>query len=232
MGVIITQCSQRRREVQKIIAIATAGAFGGGDLAGDFDIVGRAEESGVVFGGNIHQAVFAGAISKLGTSAGTPTRSRNVTALALSHSGHKPWYLVDCGKGTQHQLLRAHYSVMQLRAIFIAHIHGDHTFGLPGLLTSASIPGRSIILTGLKGPGHPQSAPRFDKRGDGHASVFVIKQAVNHRTASVHFLCKLGLVNTRVPHRLLNLPNDNALQRLCLDLLKRTLTGRREWCRK
>ncbi len=74
----------------------------------------------------------------LGTSAGTPTRSRNVSGLALCHSGPKPWYLVDCGEGTQHQLLRTRYSVMQLRAIFITHIHGDHTFGLPGLLTSDS----------------------------------------------------------------------------------------------
>jgi len=48
----------------------------------------------------------------LGTSAGTPTRSRNVTGLALCLSGPKPWYLVDCGEGTQHQVMRTRYSVM------------------------------------------------------------------------------------------------------------------------
>ena len=82
----------------------------------------------------------------LGTSAGTPTRSRNVSGLAICQSGPRPWYLVDCGEGTQHQLLRTRYSVMQLRAVFITHIHGDHTFGLPGLLTSASMLGRTQPL--------------------------------------------------------------------------------------
>ena len=83
----------------------------------------------------------------LGTSAGTPTRARNVSALALQHGRPKHWYLIDCGEATQHQLLRSRHSVMQLQAIFITHIHGDHTFGLPGLLASASMMKRTEPLT-------------------------------------------------------------------------------------
>ncbi|MBW0147177.1 ribonuclease Z [Marinobacter arenosus] len=136
----------------------------------------------------------------LGTSAGTPTRSRNVTGLALSHSGHKPWYLVDCGEGTQHQLLRAHHSVMQLQAIFITHIHGDHTFGLPGLLTSASMLGRTEPLDIIA----PAQVERFInttlENSDSSLSYplkFIDSEAPNFYWQDEH----VGVTNVALSHR-------------------------------
>lgn len=82
----------------------------------------------------------------LGTSSGTPTKQRNVTALALVADSGKGWYLVDCGEATQHQLLHTPLSLSALRAIFITHVHGDHCYGLPGLLASAAMSGRTAPL--------------------------------------------------------------------------------------
>ncbi|MGC1328966.1 ribonuclease Z [Pseudomonas sp.] len=82
----------------------------------------------------------------LGTSSGVPTKARNVSATALIEASGKGWYLVDCGEGTQHQLLHSSLSMRDLRAIFITHVHGDHCFGLPGLLASAGMSGRTEPL--------------------------------------------------------------------------------------
>ncbi|MBI6898392.1 ribonuclease Z [Pseudomonas putida] len=82
----------------------------------------------------------------LGTSSGVPTKARNVSATAVIESSGTGWYLVDCGEGTQHQLLHSPLSVRDLRAILITHVHGDHCFGLPGLLASAGMSGRKEPL--------------------------------------------------------------------------------------
>jgi ribonuclease Z len=78
-----------------------------------------------------------------------------VTALALRSLGGvraaRHWVLVDCGEGTQHRILRTSWSLHELRAIFITHMHGDHCYGLPGLLASAGMLNRSAPLT-LVGP--------------------------------------------------------------------------------
>lgn len=83
----------------------------------------------------------------LGTSSGVPCKGRNVTSLAIRPVSGKSWCMVDCGEGTQHQLIRTEYSVKKLRVIFITHIHGDHCFGLPGLLASCAMSDRSQDLT-------------------------------------------------------------------------------------
>ncbi|RAU45701.1 MULTISPECIES: ribonuclease Z [unclassified Pseudomonas] len=82
----------------------------------------------------------------LGTSAGVPTRVRNVSGTAVIESTGKNWCLVDCGEATQHRLLRTSLSLNSLRGIFITHVHGDHCFGLHGLLTTASMSGRTEAL--------------------------------------------------------------------------------------
>jgi ribonuclease Z len=83
----------------------------------------------------------------LGTSSGTPSRARNVSGLALSAHGGRRWSLVDCGEGTQHRILRTNWSLHGLAAVFITHMHGDHCYGLPGLLASAGMLNRSEALT-------------------------------------------------------------------------------------
>ena len=76
----------------------------------------------------------------LGTSAGCPTAERNVSAIILDllQERGRLW-LFDCGEATQMQMQKAKFSLAKLELICLTHLHGDHLFGLPGVLTSRSL---------------------------------------------------------------------------------------------
>lgn len=81
----------------------------------------------------------------LGTAASTPTKERNLSSVALKHSGE--WLLFDCAEGTQRQMLASSVSALKIRYIFISHFHADHFLGLPGLLATMSIHQRDYPIT-------------------------------------------------------------------------------------
>lgn len=80
-------------------------------------------------------------ITFLGTSSGVPTRSRNVSSIALRLPQRAEVWLFDCGEGTQHQILRSEVKISQITRIFVTHMHGDHIYGLMGLLASCGLAG-------------------------------------------------------------------------------------------
>lgn len=76
----------------------------------------------------------------LGTSAGRPTKERNVTSIVLDLMAERgALWLFDCGEGTQQQFLKTDLNLAKIELIFVTHLHGDHIFGLPGILTSRSL---------------------------------------------------------------------------------------------
>jgi ribonuclease Z len=76
----------------------------------------------------------------LGSSSATPIFNRNPTSQILNIN--EKIYLIDCGEGTQSQLLRYGIKSQRIDHIFISHLHGDHYFGLVGLLSSLHLNGR------------------------------------------------------------------------------------------
>lgn len=88
-------------------------------------------------------------VTILGSSSATPIFNRNPSAQALNINDHL--YLVDCGEGTQLQMLRFDIKASRIDHIFISHLHGDHYLGLVGLLSSMHLNGRSKTLK-LFGP--------------------------------------------------------------------------------
>jgi ribonuclease Z len=80
----------------------------------------------------------------LGTSSAVPTLTRGLSATALVRDGDV--FLFDCGEGTQLQLMRSTVKRSRIHSIFIGHLHGDHLYGIAGLLSTLHLDGRETPL--------------------------------------------------------------------------------------
>ena len=90
-------------------------------------------------------------VTLLGTAATMPLPQRALTTALLSWDGRS--LLFDCGEGTQAAAMKAGVGLSRLEAICLTHYHGDHVFGLPGLLQTIACQGRTapLLLAGPKG---------------------------------------------------------------------------------
>lgn len=105
-------------------------------------------------------------VTILGNNSALPAYGRHPTAQVVTVYGND--LLLDCGEGTQIQMQRYGVKWRNLSHVFISHLHGDHCFGLPGLLTSMSLLGRTAPLD-VYGPAG---------LGDILATIFTIGETV------------------------------------------------------
>jgi ribonuclease Z len=89
----------------------------------------------------------------LGSNAAAPAHSRNQTSQILKVNNQ--FFLIDCGEGTQHQLKKYGIKLGKIDHIFISHLHGDHFYGLIGLISTLHLYGRknSLFIYGPPGLG-------------------------------------------------------------------------------
>ncbi len=83
-------------------------------------------------------------VTILGSSSALPTSKRYLTAHSLNVN--ERFFLIDCGEGTQIQLRKYKVKFSRINHIFISHLHGDHYYGLFGLISSFDLLGRKTDL--------------------------------------------------------------------------------------
>lgn len=115
-------------------------------------------------------------VTILGCNSSLPTSEKFSTAQLINFN--ERYFLIDCAEGTQMQLRKVHAKFSRINQIFISHLHGDHYFGLFGLISSFNLLGRKQTLT-VYGP------PQLQKILNFHAE---------HMERNLNF--KINFVNT------------------------------------
>jgi len=137
----------------------------------------------------------------LGTASAIPTGNRHLSALAVERKGRI--LLFDCGEGTQYRLLHADLNRARIDAIFVTHLHGDHCYGLPGLLSTLSLQQRTDPVTLVLPPGGtamldaiPGAAP-----GDLSFPVHVVELGADLTATSVYETDEFTVTARPLVHR-------------------------------
>lgn len=139
-------------------------------------------------------------ITFFGTSSGVPTRSRNVSSVALRLPQRAEVWLFDCGEGTQHQLLHSELKISQITRIFITHTHGDHIFGLMGLLATYGLAGNPTKIDVYGPPGLNDYIKACQRYSSTHFSyplkVHTVEPGIVYEDDE--YIVKCGLLKHRV----------------------------------
>ena len=152
-----------------------------------------------------------------------PTKTRNVSGLAVRRQNSKSWYLIDCGEGTQHRLLHTNLSLKHLNAIMITHVHGDHCYGLPGLLATTAMSGRTEALTIIAPKGIKEMVTAVAKASDlflPYDVNFIAVEYMESWTSAEFSVCKVALSH-RVPSYAYVFTEKPLAHRLDVELLNK-----------
>ena len=121
----------------------------------------------------------------LGCYAATPRTITNPTSQVLEIKNHM--FLIDCGEGTQVQLRKHKIKFGRINHVFISHLHGDHFFGLPGLVSTFRLLGRDKEMH-IYGPkGIKEAITLLLKLGDSWTNYMLVFHELTSKTSEVIF---------------------------------------------
>ena len=140
-------------------------------------------------------------ITILGCGSALPTTRHNGSAQVVNI--REKLFLVDCAEGTQVHLRRNHISLNRLQTVFISHLHGDHCFGLPGLISTQALLGRTAPLH-IYGPEDIENVfrPVLDYFCNGMQFEVVFHPVDTHQHALIYEDRSLSVYTIPLKHRI------------------------------
>lgn len=162
-------------------------------------------------------------VTILGSSSATPIFNRNPTSQLLNCN--EKYYLIDCAEGTQQQLIKFNLKASKIDYIFISHLHGDHYFGLIGLLSSLHLNGRIKPLH-IFGPQALQEILELQfKHSDTHLKYELIYTYTDASKSEVIFenndvTVQTIVLNHRIPCTGFKFTEKKRLRKLLIDKLE------------